>query len=706
MKTDERTFVSYPLPLANASKLLSESASDLVRLHRAFDAFETLVVYCTTIALASQTPPIPIELKKKLALLLERPSLGVWMHLLECIIDWNLPIFVPELEGKKGYLQTHLITKKKEGDFDLVFQRKRLAHGGFLDKSEAHGILNLLLPYLESLFHEASFFAKYPLVSVVNNKWIILQDVHFPLNEQLMLKDGIYLFSDEVFRNCKNQCPYLSLEPFQIPYTSALLKSGTGDFDTMEATGLFYRRMQKRAVEYRTFRGQIVRSKALRREFLRTLPIDQWRHEMIKLDKYSFLEWRQELLKFFIGRELQVQNIFSWIQGNERHLFIYGKPGIGKSALIAQVIEKSNQKPPLEGFESYDVIYHFFRRMDERCRYNQFLEGLVHRLKVFYQRDCSLRGDLSEILDNLRRLLDRVAEELQNRKRELIIILDGIEDAIATGGYFILEQLPFLVSTPQIRWILTGHENSNNPYYAIKSFFEKRGISRLHLGSLTEQEVIAFLQESQMKYHLINHPQRDRLVQLVVQRSEGNPLYLQGLLDDLDSGRKQMEPEQFEKLPAGIEGFFEDSMQRLGVTGHSEESKAILLTLAWAIKPISIETIAVFSLNGFARRSDTVLSWTHTLEQTLPKLMSFLFESYSQQGASQYRLYPEGLRWYFRHNENLVSDSKVALLSLIEALDDINYDSIEIQSYRESYAALHQNVNSSFNGDAVWKIWI
>jgi len=60
-----------------------------VRLHRSFDAFETLIRFLSTIthcSLASNT--ISLDLRRQLVNLMERPSLDIWVNLLHITVSW------------------------------------------------------------------------------------------------------------------------------------------------------------------------------------------------------------------------------------------------------------------------------------------------------------------------------------------------------------------------------------------------------------------------------------------------------------------------------------------------------------------------------------------------------------------------------------------------------------------------------------------
>ena len=162
-------------------------------------------------------------------------------------------------------------------------------------------------------------------------------------------------------------------------------------------------------------------------------------------------------------------------------------------------------------------------------------------------------------------------------------MLDGMDEAVSQEYQEMVDRVPFLTEVPGIRWLMVGRETCTSPYFAIRELMEEKEVGIMELGPLSREEVIGLLAESGAKYELFQSPHREQMVELAIERSEGNPLYLRGLLEDLISGRKQMELSSFEQLPDGMNGFFDEGMEGLGVVGKSQELKALLLTLAWVL---------------------------------------------------------------------------------------------------------------------------
>ncbi|MDP7281822.1 MAG: hypothetical protein QGG39_18320 [Candidatus Poribacteria bacterium] len=79
----------YPYPLAMDWQAVEAESVPFVRLHRSFDAFETLIRFLSTITHCSLAPnTISLDLRRQLVNLMERPSLDIWVNLLHIAVSW------------------------------------------------------------------------------------------------------------------------------------------------------------------------------------------------------------------------------------------------------------------------------------------------------------------------------------------------------------------------------------------------------------------------------------------------------------------------------------------------------------------------------------------------------------------------------------------------------------------------------------------
>lgn len=79
----------YPYPLAMDWQAVEAESVPFVRLHRSFDAFETLIRFLSTITHCSlDSNTISLDLRRQLVNLMERPSLDIWVNLLHITVSW------------------------------------------------------------------------------------------------------------------------------------------------------------------------------------------------------------------------------------------------------------------------------------------------------------------------------------------------------------------------------------------------------------------------------------------------------------------------------------------------------------------------------------------------------------------------------------------------------------------------------------------
>ncbi|MBF0121669.1 MAG: AAA family ATPase [Desulfobacterales bacterium] len=687
---------NYPYPLAVAWDAFEKEKASFIRLHRGLDAFETLVRYCANISLSLiRLTQFDINVQTEMVKVMERPSLGSWVNLLRISIRFDQRGFLPELTNENGFFNK-TIKRFIEGKNDLVSQRNKVAHGGFISKEKSLEFLQIIEPKVKELFEKASFLCEYPLIAIFEGKKSLLMGIQKDLIwSSSDLPDGIYLFSKKVTKT--KPLPLFPLQAYR-----PILKYNEGIIQTVgEATALFYARMGKKYLDFHGYKGELSQDHDALKQFLQIFPLYQWRNEIALNDKYAFIEFRKHLLAFFKGREKEVEYLKKWVRGKEQHLFLFGKPGIGKSALATYAVRKFEENKIKSKIKQNFIIY-YFQSNDGRCNLRNFLEAVVNKIKEFYGLSCFLPNEESEQIKNVKELLSKLSDKLKEESGELILILDGLDEAIARGHTKLVNDIPFICNSNSVRWLLVGRENCSNPFYDIKSIMSQKGVKNHELGAMSKEEVISVLQESNAKYTLLENIHKERMAELVFTRSEGNPLYLRALLEDLESGRRKMEINSFEQLPSGINSFFDEGMKRLGLVGQSQESKALLLTLAWSLEPLPLITIAEFSFNGFAARQDTLEKWTKKLDTTINKAIQFLIEDYSNDGTPIYSLYHEGLKEYYHQKEDLSEDLKTALHSLSNCLFDWRTLKGSSLSYSLKYA--HGYIYQIRDTEKMWKL--
>ncbi len=675
----------YPYPLAKAWNDLSLEKNPLIRLHRSFDAFETIVRFCANIVLKSlRTKPLTSAQKQLLLRTLSSPALGNWIKLLELAETKEGERFVKELYGRSGFIQKTLVPYSEGKSENLVYWRNQTLHSQMLE-SECAALLKRIEPIIKTVFQAASWVKGYPLAVVhegLQMDWM----GHKPAKsgQASELANGVYLFSNDT-ENSERNVKFLRLDPFHV-YRPIVQQVSQSHIEHPTYQLMFYASLEKRYVRYHSYEGVLSQDQEMRRHLLEEFPINRWQQELVLSQQYSFVEQKSELLKSFQGRDQETQAIVKWLRSESSHLFLYGRPGIGKSALMAQMDELLEKGIP-EVHKVKHRMFYFFNRNDARCTLDHFIEALALKLREVFEITIDSSMELSEKLSRLRESLAGCSEKLQERDEECLIVLDGVDEALLNRQNSILENVPFLGSFVGIRWLLTGREQVPSPYSDIKTFLQNQGAKTLELSSLTEADIAQLFQESLDKYPLLQNPDWEKIVALATERSEGNPLYLKGILPDLQS--KGISLDRLQDLPLGLNGFFQDNLQQLGVIGQSRESKSLILTLAWAKTSLPIKTLTEFSLEAFGSRRDSLETWETKLDQAIDRVIPFLNEDYLPDSTPVYQLYHAGLRDFCHTQETMQHDLKTALKSTCDCVCQWNSLQNFTREYALKYAAEH-----------------
>jgi hypothetical protein len=175
--------------------------------------------------------------------------------------------------------------------------------------------------------------------------------------------------------------------------------------------------------------------------------------------------------------------------------------------------------------------------------------------------------------------LDRAAQAASS---PIVLVIDGLDEAVRAGNadqdrgarQTIVDWLPEPTMLPDgVRLILsTRPELLEHAAFAAK--FDRDKADRLEPGRLTDIEVRAILYQIWSKYEVLAAPD---YVDAIVQRSEGSPLYLRMLVEDLIEGR--MTFGEIATLPQGVTDYFKRVLTFIEQEGWSREQpdSAVLL---------------------------------------------------------------------------------------------------------------------------------
>lgn len=296
----------------------------------------------------------------------------------------------------------------------------------------------------------------------------------------------------------------------------------------------------------------------------------------------------QEYARRFVGREDVEQALDRFLAKEPRGYFLVrGEPGQGKTAFASHVVK------------SRGLVHHFVSRTGGRSDARLILRALVAQLIPRAEVDLAV----PDTLPDLNKCLEDVLARLTARQKGHIVVIDAVDElpdesydalsflfsqGLPDGAYFVVttrpgERLDRLVKT--LRHLGVPHEEC-------------------HLGPLSLPEMEAILHARQIQLSATD-------VERIAEASQGNPLYLTAVIDELGKNPAF----DLRELPAAIEGFFQRSIGDIRERANNLRL-SVLGLLTVARKPLSLRDLS--QITGVKQRQVD--------DQAIRPIQQFLFQ--------------------------------------------------------------------------------
>ncbi|HIC94745.1 MAG TPA: ATP-binding protein, partial [Anaerolineae bacterium] len=356
--------------------------------------------------------------------------------------------------------------------------------------------------------------------------------------------------------------------------------------ELLPAAGLFLRRFREAAEEEIELQP-LFDSRALERL-----------HEIAALVRtaYPRVPYREEvgaLMDFyterFVGREEAIEAVTAFTAQEEGgYLLIEAGPGMGKTALVAQLVHRYERGTWRPGgvADHPPLLYAFLRQERGWHTPAPFLAALDSQLLDA----LGIPGGIPTDVEALGRLFAALWNEAAARARPdrpLTLLVDGLDEMIPdernrTVAHFLPDRLP-----PHVHVVVTSRPQPKAfdwvpAYHPLKK-------ARVHrLARFGPQEVRALLAQAGDAV-----PRDEAFVQRLVDLTRGEPLFLRFLCQDVADWGREAEA-RLDALPPleGVEDYFREQLRLLGERAEGEDIRHILGMLVVARGGMTADELA------------------------------------------------------------------------------------------------------------------
>jgi tetratricopeptide (TPR) repeat protein len=637
------------------------------------DAAELITRFIAIVAMLDvrqQTGEIPEPLRKVLVNLLERPTFGAWREIAQVALRLlKRGSFVEEL---LAFWEEHWepLLNGDSAENSLLELRNMMAHTSRFRDEDAQRLLEAHRERFGDAIMQLKFWSRYRLVAILSKERPIrLQGTphpqHWTLPEEQDPLPHQLLEREETVALAPDDQRFLELFPLQL-YNPLLVYRDNSlvALDNRPALMVYMRyNRQRQLLEYTALAPDYAFSQQqLRDAFNELFPLSEWRREL-EQQQAARTEWEQEgyhfrdlidsLTEELYGRAAHLEQVKQRLQQHRQSggvLWIGGRPGVGKSALMAKLAKD------LQGDSRAVLIPFFFRSGDHRCGADRFYRAaclrLAEQLRISLERKPNQR-----YADLFSEVMQRVSDALPNDKT-VIFLLDGLDEGVRHEPD--LPEIPLRYQSPRVVWICAGRREKS-----LRALWGNEKTQKLwgdgELPPLTHDDIRAWLQNEleRLRYELFELDRldgdelRNKFIEELTLRSEGLPLYVRMVIEDLKT--RQFTVRDGDRLPQGLERYYDRLLARLGAGDVELVLTEVLTLLSWAQEPLAQQTIIDILVQ--TRSAPQSGQFVHEFSQLVNKVLEFghttLVQRTTPEGEWGWTLYHDSFREFLRTSERV-----------------------------------------------------
>jgi hypothetical protein len=358
----------------------------------------------------------------------------------------------------------------------------------------------------------------------------------------------------------------------------------------------------------------------------------------------------EDKTKDFVGRKYVFDKIEDFLTNRDRGYFtIEGDPGMGKSSILAEYVRQG------------ECIAHFNEHLGGINRTSQFLESICTQLIAKYGLPYSeLPPDANQDNAFLVKLLQQISDQLKPGER-LVIVVDALDEVdidsqdksknilylpryLPRNVFFVMTRrrgidFLFVVDTPKYLFDLMAQEYAERSLQDVQTFIQQHVNEHERLRQWIDANELTV---------------EDFVTQLA-DKSENNFMYLRCVLVDIEDEDGIYQDATIESLPQGLEAYYEDHWQRMGMTTEPlpRTKIRIVYILSETPKPIPYDEIVYYI--KYTGEPEAEL----TVQEVLDKWEQFLHKQRVYQ-QTFYRLYHDSFR-RFLNRKDIVEKAGIAI---------------------------------------------
>lgn len=331
----------------------------------------------------------------------------------------------------------------------------------------------------------------------------------------------------------------------------------------------------------------------------------------IRLHIYDQSGYIEDKTRGFVGRKFVFEEIEEALTQHDRGIcYVVAHPGIGKSALIAQLVKAKN------------YVHHFNIATRGVTSPAAFLGNSCAQLIAAYGLDQEFPRLPSRATQDGNFLAELLTTITATRRGEKIVIaIDALDEADSTlagtnplflpdtvpdGCYFIITTRPDADGLPPRLTVHCGQ-------YSISI----EGDSPSNMADIYEflrQQLVSRGIQQYMSLHGLSG---GSFVEYLGNKSEGNFMYLHHVLTEIEEGT--LCDRELQELPLGLKQYYSDHLARMRGADNSawfEHKLQVIATLSALREPVTAAQIArIVKDSSLARVEDALCEWGQFLQK-------------------------------------------------------------------------------------------